>query len=124
MTKLRWMEGEAVRKWLPHSDYNWALDEIRIVSDDPDVEPHVALSHEIAHRRLGHQGEGALSSEVDAWNETVYYLMRSGEWTPEAKEQAIWALSSYFAPTSDPEGEARQWISRAESRARRLLRRY
>ena len=106
-----------------HAEWSPTEDTIYVRSDDPKLQAHVALGHEIAHWRAAFQGEG-FGEESNAWEEAIYNLKRVGEWTPEAKEQVTWALRSYFPETGegDPDKELRWWIGRLEDRARRRLR--
>lgn len=121
MPKIDWYEWRAGRDLPPHAEYSPTKQTVYIRLDDPYLVPYVSLGHELAHIRL--DMDSSLAGEIEVWTETVYNLMRAGEWTPEAKEQVIWALSSYTEAygAENPVEEARAWVDRIEQRARQRL---
>lgn len=95
--------------------------EVGIPYDDPVMEPHLALSHEIAHIREGHfdfdePEMSQISTEIAATERTIEQLMSGGEWTRQAKDSLTSALSSYISGE-----DAKWWMDRLEKRARKKL---
>src|SRR4030042_7086915 len=110
MTKLFW--------GAKYSSISPLIGDISIATDNPVVTPFVSLSHEIAHKKLGHHKIlGNVSAEVDAWELTIFQLMQGGEWKEAIKAEAIYALNSYIGNYD----EAKWWIERLEQRAKREL---
>jgi len=97
--------------------------EIGIPYDDPMIDPHLALSHEIAHIKEGHFDPdepevSQISGELAATERTIEQLMSGGEWTRRAKDQLTSALASYIDVD-----DAVWWMDRLEQRIKRKLRR-
>ena len=105
--------------WGSEQSYITPLEgDIFVRTDNPISTPYISLSHEIAHRKLGHHKLlGGVSAEIDAWELTILQLMQSGEWNEAVKEEAIYDLNSYLGD----EKEARWWIDRMEKHARDRL---
>lgn len=119
MPKLHWYNYEEGKGLPEHSEWVPEDKEIYIRADDPRMESHAALAHELAHWEEG-ATEATLSEEIRAWEVAIRNLVKVGGWTPEVKEQAIWALGGYFGEfgSERPDSEARWWINRMEARAR------
>ena len=103
-----------------HALYSPFTDTIYVPTDDPDVPAHIALSHEIAHHKLGHFGptpESEIGHEFQATELEIRQLMSGGEYTPEAKKAIIFSFSSYVGKDM-----AEKLVSSMEKRARRELR--
>jgi len=121
MPKLEWYDLDRILKgnyYSMHSEFIPSENTVLIRSDDPGVEPHIAIAHELGH--ITTEADSSFAGEVRAWEEAIYHLMSVGEWTKDAKAQAIWALSGYVG---NDEKEAEWWIKRMENRARERLRR-
>ena len=61
---------------------------IFVPTDDPNVPPHIGLSHELAHVKLGHGKPGMMGDvggEYQAIELEIRQLMSGGEWNAEAK---------------------------------------
>jgi hypothetical protein len=65
------------------------------------IPPHIRISHELAHQKLGHEENEYMTEldrikrEEDAWRKTAEQLKKNGEWE-DAKEYAVAALSTYY----------------------------
>jgi len=73
MAKLHWYEYERGKGLPIHSEWDPTEGVIYIRRDDPKLEPHAALSHELAHFGRGPGGIyswGSISEEIRAWEVT------------------------------------------------------
>jgi len=117
MPKIEWYDWKAGRRLPIHSEFNPVEQAVYIRRDDPDIDPHVSMGHELAHVKL--DVDSTFGGEIEAWEETIYNLMRADEWDNEVKEQIVWALTG--DSVGNFEDEARWWVNRAEKRAEARL---
>ncbi len=114
-------------KHLPiHSEWSPVDDTLYIRRNDPKISSKVGIAHELGHiKGYGRSDSTSVGGEIVAWENAIRGLVKSGGWDAESKGQVIWALTSYMElryPSDEAEKEARDWVNRMESRARRELR--
>ena len=118
MPRLEYYDWKLGRRLPIHSEWSPTERIIYIRGDDPDIEPHVAIAHELGHYKDYEDYSIGMGEEIRAWEEAVYNLMRAGEWNKEVEEQVVWALTG---DRENFESEARWWVNRMEQKARQRL---
>lgn len=127
MPKIVWYKSKDKSKYDPqvrealmdHAYLEKGGKNIFIPTDDPLFEPHVALSHEIAHLRLGHgdyHSGSEIGDEYQAVEQTIRQLKSVGEWTKSARESTVIGFASYVGLK-----DAEKIISSMEKRVDREL---